>query len=136
MSKIERVLEKWNSADSVDEFRTDEIVEMLDTMTEYIEHQPDTENQLAELTRIATESKMIIEQFQKLLGVYTTTEAFAKTAVLMREEEDLQNDILSTFVKFCWTHYWDTFANDVPIIMDHIESIIEFVKSDIKKRRG
>lgn len=136
MSKIERVLEKWNSADSVDEFRTDEIVEMLDTMTEYIEHQPDTENQLSEITRIATESKMIIEQFQKLLGVYTTTEAFAKTAVLMREEEDLQNDILSTILEFCRKHYWDTFENDKSIILDHIGSIIDLVKTDIKKRRG
>ncbi len=136
MSKIEKVLEKWNSADSIDIFRADEIVEMLDAMTEYIEHQPDTENQLAEITRIAFESKMIIEQFQKLLGVYTTTEAFAKTAVLMREEEDLQNDILSTILDFCKNHYWDTFENDKSIILDHIESIIEFVKSDIKKRRG
>lgn len=41
----------------------------------------------AELNRIAIESKMIIEQFQKLLGVYTTTEALGKIAVLMREEE-------------------------------------------------
>ncbi len=41
----------------------------------------------AELNRIAVESKMIIEQFQKLLGVYTTTEALAKIAVLMREDE-------------------------------------------------
>lgn len=136
MSKIEIVLEKWNSADSVDEFRADEIVEMLDTMTEYIEHQPDTENQLAEITRIAIESKMIIEQFQKLLGVYTPTEALAKTAVLMREEEDLQNDILSTILEFCEKHYWDSFENDKSIIMEHIKSVIEFVKAEIKKRRG
>jgi len=40
-----------------------------------------------ELNRIAVESKMIIEQFQKLLGVYTSTEALAKIVVLMREEE-------------------------------------------------
>jgi hypothetical protein len=32
----------------------------------------------AEIYRIALESKLIIEQFQKLLGVYTTTEAFSK----------------------------------------------------------
>lgn len=41
----------------------------------------------AEIYRIALESKLIIEQFQKLLGVYTTTDALAKIAVLMREEE-------------------------------------------------
>ena len=41
----------------------------------------------AEIHRIALESRMIIEQFQKLLGVYTTTEALAKIAVLMREDD-------------------------------------------------
>ena len=41
----------------------------------------------AEINRIAIESKLIVEQFQKLLGVYTTTEALSKIAVLMREEE-------------------------------------------------
>ena len=40
-----------------------------------------------EINRIAIESKLIIEQFQKLLGVYTTTEALSKIAVLMREDE-------------------------------------------------
>jgi len=41
----------------------------------------------SEIYRIALESKLIIEQFQKLLGVYTTTEALAKVAVLMREDD-------------------------------------------------
>lgn len=41
----------------------------------------------AEIYRIALESRMIIEQFQKLLGVCTTTEALAKIAVLMREDD-------------------------------------------------
>lgn len=47
----------------------------------------------AEIYRIALESKMIIEQFQKLLGVYTTTEALAKIAVLMREESEIEVDL-------------------------------------------
>lgn len=43
-----------------------------------------------EILRIAEESKLIIEQFQKLLGVHTTTEALAKLAVLMREETEAE----------------------------------------------
>lgn len=40
----------------------------------------------AELERICRESKEIIEGFHKLLGVHTSTEALAKIAVLMRED--------------------------------------------------
>ncbi len=47
----------------------------------------------AEIHRIAVESKMIIEQFQKLLGVYTTTEALGKIAVLMREESEIEIEL-------------------------------------------
>ena len=47
----------------------------------------------AEIYRIARESKMIIEQFQKLLGVYTTTEALAKVSVLMREETEIEVEL-------------------------------------------
>lgn len=47
----------------------------------------------AEIYRIALESKMIIEQFQKLLGVYTTTEALAKITVLMREESEVEVEL-------------------------------------------
>ncbi|MDI9586146.1 MAG: hypothetical protein QM473_18135, partial [Acidobacteriota bacterium] len=43
--------------------------------------------------KIALESKMIIEQFQKLLGVYTSTEALAKIAVLMREESEIEIEL-------------------------------------------
>lgn len=46
-----------------------------------------------EIARIARESKLIIEQFQKLLGVYTTTEALAKIAVLMREESEIEVEL-------------------------------------------
>lgn len=46
-----------------------------------------------EIARIAQESKLIIEQFQKLLGVYTTTEALAKVAVLMREETEIEVEL-------------------------------------------
>lgn len=41
----------------------------------------------AELERICLESKEIIEGFHKLLGVHTSTEALAKIAVLMREDD-------------------------------------------------
>jgi hypothetical protein len=41
----------------------------------------------AELVRICIESKEIIEGFHKLLGVHTSTEALAKIAVLMREDD-------------------------------------------------
>ena len=40
------------------------------------------------INKIAIESKLIIEQIQKLLGVYTNTEALGKIAVLMREENE------------------------------------------------
>lgn len=46
-----------------------------------------------EIVRIAQESKLIIEQFQKLLGVYTTTEALGKIAVLMREESEIEVEL-------------------------------------------
>jgi len=41
----------------------------------------------AELERICIESKEIIEGFHKLLGVHTSTEALAKIAVLMCEDD-------------------------------------------------
>ena len=41
----------------------------------------------AELERICIESKEIIEGFHKLLGVHTSSEALAKIAVLMREDD-------------------------------------------------
>jgi len=41
----------------------------------------------AELERICLESKEIIEGFHKLLGVHSSTEALAKIAVLMREDD-------------------------------------------------
>lgn len=41
----------------------------------------------AELERICIESKEIIEGFHKLLGVHSSTEALAKIAVLMREDD-------------------------------------------------
>ena len=41
----------------------------------------------AELERICLESKQIIEGFHKLLGVHSSTEALAKIAVLMREDD-------------------------------------------------
>jgi hypothetical protein len=41
----------------------------------------------AELERICLESKEIIEGFQRLLGVHSSSEALAKIAVLMREDE-------------------------------------------------
>jgi len=47
----------------------------------------------AEIHRIAVESKMIIEQFQKLLGVYTSTEALSKISVLMREESEVEIEL-------------------------------------------
>jgi hypothetical protein len=41
----------------------------------------------AELERICIESKEIIEGFHKLLGVHSSTEALAKIAVFMREDD-------------------------------------------------
>lgn len=132
MSEIEKLfLKAWRQEDYQADEELPEYIEL--PKEDFLRILIEADNKLE---RICLESKEIIEGFHKLLEVHSSTEALAKTAVLMREEEDLQNDILSTFVNFCWTHYWDTFANDVPIIMDHIESIIEFVKSDIKKRRG
>lgn len=42
---------------------------------------------LDELTDIVFVQSKVLEKFQRLLGVSTTTEALAKIAVLMREEE-------------------------------------------------
>jgi len=38
----------------------------------------------------AIDYALIVEQFQKLLGVFTTTEALGKVAVLMREETEAE----------------------------------------------
>ena len=47
---------------------------------------PEYIKEFSEMKRRAVDYALIVEQFQKLLGVYTTTEALAKVAVLMREE--------------------------------------------------
>lgn len=44
-------------------------------------------NEFHAMKQRAIDYVLVIEQFQKLLGVYTTTEALAKVAVLMREED-------------------------------------------------
>jgi hypothetical protein len=44
-------------------------------------------NEFTNMRQCVIEYALVIEQFQKLLGVYTTTEALAKVAVLMREED-------------------------------------------------
>jgi len=44
------------------------------------------------LRKIAAESKVIIEQFQKLLGTYTTTDAFVKLAELQTRSAQQRNE--------------------------------------------
>ena len=55
---------------------------------------PEYIKEFSEMKRRAVDYALIVEQFQKLLGVYTTTEALAKVAVLMREET-LSESLLS-----------------------------------------
>lgn len=116
MSDIKLVLDKWNSADSIEEFQTEEIVAMLDRMVEWIEHRPDYEKELNEISVIAIESKIIIEQFQKLLGVYTSTEALSKIAVLMREENEI--------IEIAKDHYWDSLEPYKELIIKHLQGIM------------
>lgn len=55
---------------------------------------PEYIKEFSEMKRRAIDYALIVEQFQKLLGVFTTTEALAKVAVLMREET-LSESLLS-----------------------------------------
>ena len=53
---------------------------------EYIKEFSEMKIRASEMESRAIDYALVIEQFQKLLGVFTTTEALAKVAVLMREE--------------------------------------------------
>jgi len=55
---------------------------------------PEYIKEFSEMKMRAIDYALIVEQFQKLLGVFTTTEALAKVAVLMREET-LSESLLS-----------------------------------------
>ena len=55
---------------------------------------PEYIKEFSEMKMRAIDYALIVEKFQKLLGVYTTTEALAKVAVLMREET-LSESLLS-----------------------------------------
>jgi len=56
----------------------------------YMVDEPEYIKEFLEIKRRAIDYALVVEQFQKLLGVYTTTEALAKVAVLMREETDAE----------------------------------------------
>jgi hypothetical protein len=56
---------------------------LIEALEYVIEH--DSEDYQA-MRKIAIENKLIAEQFQKLLGVYTTTDALAKVVELMQPE--------------------------------------------------
>jgi hypothetical protein len=53
---------------------------------EYIKEFSEMKVRASKLEVRAIDYALVIEQFQKLLGVFTTTDALAKVAVLMREE--------------------------------------------------
>ena len=64
----------------------------IDNLTDtIIELRADLEKQ----RNVAVKYALIVEQFQKLLGVYTTTAALSKVAVLMREESVVDAEIAS-----------------------------------------
>jgi hypothetical protein len=42
-------------------------------------------------------------------------------------------DIYETILDACWKHYWDSMEDDKTIIIDHIEGILEFVKTAQQK---
>ncbi len=53
---------------------------------EYIKEFSEMKLRASEMESRAINYALIVEKFQKLLGVFTTPEALAKVAVLMREE--------------------------------------------------
>lgn len=55
---------------------------------------PEYIKEFSEMKRRTIDYALIVEQFQKLLGVFTTTDALSKVAVLMREET-LSESLLS-----------------------------------------
>jgi hypothetical protein len=55
--------------------------------------EPEYIKEFLDMQRRAIDYALIVEQFQKLLGVYTTTSALAKVAVLMREETEAEEFI-------------------------------------------
>lgn len=54
---------------------------------------PETLQEFLGMKTKLTDYVLIIEQFQKLLGVHITTDALAKVAVLMREETEAEGFI-------------------------------------------
>ena len=58
---------------------------------EYIKEFSEMKLRASEMESRAINYALIVEKFQKLLGVFTTTEALAKVAVLMREETLTEN---------------------------------------------
>ena len=82
--------------------------------------------EVKDLEKIAVESKLIIEQFQKLLGVYTTTEAFTRIVEIQNTIDKYSKFIDGVYEIVCknCTDVGETFAG----LQDEIEELRSNVK--------
>lgn len=85
-----------------------------------------------ELVEMSTHYALVIEQFQKLLGVYTTTAALEEIAFLVREKELVFKELM----RIAKGHYWDTCEIHKEIIIKHLESILEMVGFRVRNREA
>lgn len=84
---FDEVLEKFGWCEEIEETTVDPLDYVLDEINNMKRHTVNVEKQNEEIRLILLDQSRVIEQFQKLLGVATATSAFAKVAVLMREDK-------------------------------------------------
>ncbi len=84
---FDEVLEKFDWSEEIEETTVDPLDYVLDEVNNMKRHIVNVEKQNEEVRRILLDQSLVLEQFQKLLGVATTTSALAKISVLMREDD-------------------------------------------------
>lgn len=90
---FDEVLEKFGWSEEIEETTVDPLDYVLDEINNTKRHVVNVEKQNKEIRLILLDQSRVIEQFQKLLGVETATSAFAKVAVLMREESEIEVEL-------------------------------------------
>ncbi len=90
---FDEVLEKFGWCEEIEETTVDPLDYVLDEVNNTKRHVVNVEKKNEEIRVILLDQSRVIEQFQRLLGVATVTSAFAKTAVLMREESEIEVEL-------------------------------------------
>ena len=90
---FDEVLEKFGWCEEIEETTVDPLEYVLDEVNNTKRHGEKIEKQNEEIRLILLDQSRVIEQFQRLLGVSTTTESLGKIAVLMREESEIEIEL-------------------------------------------